>query len=296
MWLNDRNDLAVERSDRVEDAVVGDVRRERQDAHQKIASVSVSGRNRPQICSRPLKPPFDVDRPKIPRKAAESPPEKRSLCVNDIKVILHLCHARRKRAAHALNRRSVENVICVEVDYKLSVTVGECRVLDRPSAFVFLKYGVNTILIIPYDPGRMVGRTVIDNDDLIRRTRLVERTFDGRRNVGCVIVVGDNDADSWPFGHSGLRKRSLGIGTSTSFNIARADINLNQNHEERPDLNIPEQGSSDPQRPVSAAKLFCRAKQHRPPRFWPFVACALLEADEKPSASKVVVESGLKKP
>jgi hypothetical protein len=62
-------------------------------------------------------------------------------------------------------------------------------------ALICLKYGSNPVTIPGNDLAGTVGRAVVDDNDFISRTRLVQRAVDCQSDVPLVIVDRYDDAD-----------------------------------------------------------------------------------------------------
>src|SRR5262249_29468544 len=94
---------------------------------------------------------------------------------------------RRQRLRH-------ERVVAVQEEHVLAARRAESAIARTAGTGVGLVDALNAIEIWRHDAGRLVGRSVVDDDDLDRDARLPESALDRRADEAGAVVGRDDDA------------------------------------------------------------------------------------------------------
>ena len=101
------------------------------------------------------------------------------------------------------------NVVGIKEGDVLATRCGDAAGPGRANASIVLADRTDAIAVLGQDQGRLVGRTIIDDDHFERRVRLCKRAVDGLAQIAGVVVGRDDDADRF-HGRTFRAKRSSG--------------------------------------------------------------------------------------
>src|SRR5450631_4206561 len=104
-----------------------------------------------------------------------------------------------------------EEVVGIQKANDLTSTLGKSNIESRRLPSVFLEDRLNSIFVaFDYSP-RVIGGTVVNDDDFYRCVRLSQSTLDGIREKASIVVVVYDDAykGSIHKGDTGILKKTI---------------------------------------------------------------------------------------
>ena len=192
----DMDDTAMERRGQERHGVGADrpvLRIDREIGRDRAQPVEVAAAGRAGVVAEPADDRHHIAVvTEIGHGAAERP----ALGVDQAQRVLDLGGAVVGRGQTGRDRVRIEQVVGVEPDDPFAARRLDAEVVALALADVDrLAHHPHPVRVARDHLGRIVGRAVVDDDDLAARRGLRQRRLDGRRDEATVVVVQDDDRD-----------------------------------------------------------------------------------------------------
>ena len=93
------------------------------------------------------------------------------------------------------HRRWHQDIVGIEEQHHVARSCAISNLERCDVALIGLKYRANSVTVAGNDLTGTIDRAVVDDNDFIRRMRLIQRAVDCRSDVVFVVVDGYDDAD-----------------------------------------------------------------------------------------------------
>ena len=180
--LRYRLDVAIEGGAEVQVPVriVAECERDRRHAAEIFARKGVAAGRGGRIFGKSQRAAPDLCRREAGREIGKGHVEVAAVAVDGVEAALDLGDARPVALDDALGARRIEHVVGVEQDDELAGAVLEAEIESRGLAAILLAERRDASGVAVNDGGRIVGRAVIDDDDLGIGPGLCQRAVDRR--------------------------------------------------------------------------------------------------------------------